>query len=60
MKTQLGERMGLVREMIRYGRDAACTNAFYSGGTTRATVAAVITLNFIRKIAQGCSRTTPR
>jgi N4-gp56 family major capsid protein len=53
MKTQLGERMGLVREMVRYGAMRACTNAFYSGGTTRATVAAVITLNFIRKIAQG-------
>jgi N4-gp56 family major capsid protein len=53
MKTQCGERMGLVREMIRYGAMKACTNAFYSGGTTRATVSAVITLNFIRKIAQG-------
>lgn len=53
MKTQTGERMGLVREMIRFGAMKACTNAFYSGGTTRATVAAVVTLNFLRKIAQG-------
>ena len=27
MKTQLGERMGLVREMVRYGAMKACTNA---------------------------------
>lgn len=53
MKIQCGERMGLVREMVRYGAMKACTNAFFSGGTTRATVSAVITLNFIRKIAQG-------
>jgi len=53
MKTQLGERMGLVREMVRYGAMKACTNAFYAGGTTRGTVDEVISLNFIRKIAQG-------
>lgn len=51
-KTQLGQRMALVREMIRYGAAKGCTNASYSGGTTRATVAAVVTLNFLRKIAQ--------
>lgn len=48
---QCGERMGLVREMIRYGAMKACTNAFYAGGTTRATVAAVIGLNLLRKVA---------
>jgi N4-gp56 family major capsid protein len=52
MKTQTGERMGLVREMIRYGAMRAITNAFYSGGTTRATVAGVLTLNLLRKVAQ--------
>ena len=41
MKIQCGQRMGLVREMVRYGAMKGCTNAFYSGGTTRATVAAV-------------------
>jgi N4-gp56 family major capsid protein len=51
-KLQLGQRMALVREMIRYGAAKGCTNASYSGGTTRATVAAVVTLNFLRKIAQ--------
>ncbi len=52
MKIQCGERMGLVREMIRYGAMRASTNVSYAGGTSRATVAAVIGLNFIRKIAQ--------
>jgi N4-gp56 family major capsid protein len=49
---QCGERMGLVREMVRYGAMRGCTNAFYSGGTTRVTVDDVITLNFLRRIAQ--------
>jgi len=52
MKRQVGERMGLVREMIRYGAMKACTNVFYAGGTTRATVAAKITIPFIRKITR--------
>ncbi len=53
MKKQTGERMGLVREMIRYGELKACTNAFYAGGTTRATVAAPISKNLLSKIARG-------
>ena len=53
MKTQLGERMGLVREMVRYGAMKASTNVFYSGGTSRVTVAATIGLNLLRKVAQG-------
>lgn len=52
MLKQTGERMGLVREMIRYGALKGCTNKFYSGGTTRATVDEAITLNFLRKISR--------
>lgn len=52
MKKQLGERMGLVREMVRYGALKAGTNAYYSGGTTRATVAAKISLSILRRIAK--------
>ena len=52
MEKQCGERMGLVREMIRYGALKGCTNVFYSGGTTRATVVNVVTLNFLRKISK--------
>jgi N4-gp56 family major capsid protein len=53
MKIQCGERMALVREMIRYGAMKGCTNVFYSGGTSRATVDETVNLNFLRKIAQG-------
>lgn len=53
MKIQCGERMGLVREMVRYGAIKGCTNAYYSGGTTRATVAATVSINFLRNIALG-------
>jgi len=53
MKKQTGERMGLVREMVRYGALKACSNKFYAGGTTRATVDEKITLGFLRKITRG-------
>lgn len=49
MKTQAGERMGLVREMIDYGTLKSCTNKFYSGGTSRSTVDEPINLNSLRK-----------
>lgn len=52
MKQQVGERLGLVREMVRYGALKAATNAFYSAGTSRATVAAQISLNLLRKVAK--------
>lgn len=53
MKKQVGERTGLVREMIRYGVLKACTNVFYAGGvSTRATVASKITLTLLRKISR--------
>lgn len=49
MKVQVGERMGLVREMIDYGALKGNTNKFYSGGTSRATVDETISLNVLRK-----------
>jgi len=52
MKKQVGERMGLVREMIRYGALKAGTNVFYSGGTSRATVSGKITITLLRKMAR--------
>ena len=46
MKIQIGERVGLVDEMIIYGKLKSCTNQFFGGaGTTRATVAGPMTLN---------------
>lgn len=52
MSKQTGERVGLIREMVRYGALKAGTNKFYSGGTSRATVVDTITLNLLRKIAR--------
>lgn len=52
MKRQVGKRIGLVREMVRYGVLKGHTNPFYSGGTSRATVDEAITLNVLRKIAR--------
>ena len=52
MKKQTGERMGLVREMVRYGALKACTNKFYAGGSSVDTVAATLSINFLRKITK--------
>lgn len=52
MKIQTGERMGLVREMIRYGVLKAGTNVIYSGGTSRATVDEAITLKSLRRMTR--------
>jgi N4-gp56 family major capsid protein len=49
MRKQVGERMGLVRELVRYGEVKAGTNVFYAGGTSRVTVNAKINLNTIRR-----------
>jgi N4-gp56 family major capsid protein len=44
-KIQVGERVGLVNEMIVYGKLKSCTNQFYGGaGTSRTTVAGPMTL----------------
>lgn len=52
MKKQCGERVGLVREMIRYGAVKACANVFYAGGSSRDTVDEKITLNLLRKVSR--------
>jgi N4-gp56 family major capsid protein len=52
MKKQVGERMGLVREMIRFGALKANTNVYYIGGTTLATVASTVTYNSLSKVAR--------
>ena len=52
MKKQTGQRMGLVREKIRYGALKGGTNKFFAGGTTRATVDETITLAKLRKITR--------
>jgi N4-gp56 family major capsid protein len=53
MKKQTGERMGMVREMVRYGVLRGCTNKFFGGtGTTRGTVNGRVTLPLLRKITR--------
>lgn len=52
MKQMCGERVGLLREMIRYGTIKAGANAYYAGGSSRGTVADKLTLNLIRKISR--------
>lgn len=52
MKKQTGQRIGLVRELVRYGALKAGTNVYYTGGTTRATVNAKINLNTLRRVAR--------
>ena len=53
MKKQTGERMGLVREMVRYGALKAMTNVFYGGtGTSPSTVNGTLSLNLLRKVTR--------
>lgn len=53
MKKHCGERIALVREMVRYGVLKACTNVFYAGGgATRASVNAKISLSLLRKMSR--------
>lgn len=52
-KRHTGERMGLVREQLRYGVLRGCTNVFYGGvGTSMATVNGPLTTNLLRKATQ--------
>ncbi|MDP3139779.1 MAG: N4-gp56 family major capsid protein [Burkholderiaceae bacterium] len=56
MKRLTGERFGLLREMIRYGKLKAGTNKFYTGAaTSRATVTALLSANGFRNIARSLS-----
>ncbi|TFH51258.1 MAG: N4-gp56 family major capsid protein [Lysobacterales bacterium] len=50
--TQVGERMGLLREMIRYGTLKGCTNKFYAGGSSRSTVAEGLSVPLLRNITR--------
>jgi len=50
---QVGERVGLVNEMILWGILRSCTNQFYGGtGNSRSTVNGPLTLGMIRKITK--------
>ena len=51
-KMMTAKRMGLVREMVRYGEMKAGTNVQFSGGTSRATVDEAITYNQLSLMAR--------
>lgn len=49
----VGERLGLVEEMVLFGELKGCTNKFWGGaGTSRLTVNGTITLTGLRKIVR--------
>ncbi len=53
MKIQCGERLALVRELVRFGVIKTCTNKFYGGtGSSRASVNGVLSLRLLRKITK--------
>ena len=53
LKKQCGERVGLIREMVRYGIVKAISNVFYPGGvSSRATVANKISLGVLQKVSR--------
>jgi N4-gp56 family major capsid protein len=52
MEEQLGERLGLVRELVYLGALQGNTNRFYAGGTTRATVSQTLSLNLMDRITR--------
>jgi N4-gp56 family major capsid protein len=52
MKKQVGERMGMLREMIRWGVLKGGTNVYYQGGSSRAAVADKVKDAFLQKISR--------
>lgn len=52
METQLGERLGMVREQVYIGGVQGCTNRFYSGGTTRLTTDETITKKLLDRVTR--------
>lgn len=54
MENQLGDRVGLLREMVRFGALKACTNVFYGGtGSSVGTVNGKVTASLLRSIKRG-------
>lgn len=53
MSRQVGQRIGLLREMVRYGALKGMTNVFYGGtGNSPSTVNGTVSLNLLRKITR--------
>jgi N4-gp56 family major capsid protein len=56
MKQQIGETMGLIREMVCYGALKAATNKFYAGGSSTDTVDETLSINLIRKVTRSLKK----
>lgn len=53
MKKQAGERIGLLREMVRYGTLKGMTNVFYGGtGNSPSTVNGTLSINLLRRVTR--------
>ncbi|HQS38470.1 MAG TPA: N4-gp56 family major capsid protein [Methylotenera sp.] len=52
MKKQIGETVGLIREMICYGALKAGTNKYYAGGSDTGTVDESLSINLLRKVVK--------
>jgi N4-gp56 family major capsid protein len=61
MKKQAGQAMGLLKEKIQLGVLRGCTNQYFAGGTTRATVSKALSITLIRLVVEGLqlSRSMP-
>lgn len=53
MKSMVGKRLGLVREMVLFGTAKTCTNKYYTNGSTRAAVNTKIELADLQKASRG-------
>jgi N4-gp56 family major capsid protein len=56
MRKQIGETMGMIREMVSYAAVKAGTNVFFAGGTDTATVDESLTINLIRKVTKSLKK----
>jgi N4-gp56 family major capsid protein len=52
MKKQVGESVGLIREMICYGALKAGTNKYWAGGSSTDTVDESLSLNLVRRVTR--------
>lgn len=53
MKKQTGERVGLIREMVRFGALKGLTNIYYGGsGNSISTANGTVSINLLRKITK--------
>lgn len=60
MRSQIGETIGAIREMINYGQLKGATNKYFVGGSNRATVSKALDLVTLRNVARNLQRQRAR